>query len=118
MKSKNPQIKCSDGFTMSVQASEFAYCHPREDYPSEPYTHVECGYPSSKPTTVALRDYAELCGTDDYCKTVYGYVPIEVVQAELDAHGGIVEGRMPPNEPTKLELTDMYFKTINQEGGR
>ena len=96
MKERNPVIKCKDGFTISVQASEGAYCTPREDYPSTPYTHVECGYPSQDPTTKALRDCAER--VSDYTQTVYGWVPIEIVQAELDAHGGIVEGRFPSNE--------------------
>jgi len=96
-KPKNPEIECRDGFTVSVQADEGAYCTPRENYPSTPYTHVECGYPSSKPVTKELCEFAELCGTDQYTETVYGYVPIAIVQAELDAHGGIVEGRMPSN---------------------
>jgi hypothetical protein len=96
-KPKNPVIKCKDGFAMSVQADDGAYCEPREDYPDVPYTQVECGYPSAEPETVAFREYAEMCGTEDYCETVYGYVPIAIVQAELDAHGGIVEGRMPSN---------------------
>ena len=96
-KPKNPVIKCKDGFAMSVQASDGAYCTPREDYPNEAYTHVECGFPSADPETVAFREYAEMCGTEDYCETVYPYVPIGIVQAELDAHGGIVEGRFPSN---------------------
>ena len=95
MKERNPRIECEDGFTISVQASEGSYCTPREDYPRTPYTNVECGYPSSTPTTKALREYAELCGTDDYCRTVYGYVPVEIVEAELDAHGGIISGNIP-----------------------
>ena len=105
----NQVISCKDVFTMSVQGAEYSYCKPREDYPDKPYTNVECGYTSSKPTTMALLAYAELCGTDDYTETVYGWVPIEVVQAELDAHGGIVEGCMPSNEPTKEVLADIYF---------
>jgi len=96
-KPRNPVIECSDGFTMSVQADEGAYCTPRERYPSTPYTHVECGYPSSEPVTKELLEYAELVGTQDYCETVYPYVPIAIVQAELDAHGGITEGRLPSN---------------------
>ena len=80
---------------MSVQADEGAYCIPRENYNFTPHTHVECGFPSSKPTTDKLLDFAELCGTEDYTKTVYGFVPIEIVQAEFDAHGGIVEGKLP-----------------------
>jgi hypothetical protein len=96
-KPKNPVIKCKDGFTMSVQADGSAYCEPREDYPDVSYTQVECGYPSADPETVAFREYAEMCGTEDYCETVYSYVPVAIVQAEFDAHGGIVEGRMPSN---------------------
>lgn len=94
-KERNPAIKCADGFTMSVQARDGAYCTPREDYPPQPYTHVECGYPSSTPVTEELRTRAEQ--SDRYTDTVYGWVPIAVVQAEFDAHGGIVEGRLPSN---------------------
>ena len=94
---------------MSVQARDSAYCTPRADYPDTPYTAVECGYPSSKPITSDLRDFAELCGTDSYTDTVYPYTPTEVVQAELDAHGGIAEGCMPSNRPSKEDLTDSFF---------
>ena len=86
-KEHNPRIKCADGFTMSVQARDGAYCTPRVDYSSEAYTHVECGFPSSQPVTKELREYFD--------GGVYPYVPIAIVQAELDAHGGVVEGRMP-----------------------
>jgi hypothetical protein len=96
-KPRNPVIKCKDGFTMSVQADDGAYCEPREAYPIRKYTQVECGYPSSMPMTKELREYAEMCGTDQYTETVYPYVPIAIVQAELDAHGGITEGRLPSN---------------------
>jgi len=99
---------------MSVQARDSAYCTPREDYPDTPYTKVECGYPSSTPKTDGLRAYAELFGTQDYTETVYGYVPVEIVQAELDAHGGIVEGCMPSNEPTKEVLADIYFNDYSE----
>ena len=109
-KPHNPVITCKDGFTMSVQARDGAYCTPRSDYPDTPYTHVECGYPSSTPITEALRKFAECVISDmDYTDTVYGYVPTEVVQAELDAHGGIVEGCMPSNQPSKEDLVDSYF---------
>ena len=42
-----------------------------------------------------LKEFAELYGTDDYTDTVYPYVPVEIVQEELELHGGIVEGRLP-----------------------
>ena len=97
-KPKNPVIKCKDGFAMSVQADDGAYCEPRESYPDVPYSKVECGFPSSTPTTKELRECAELFDEPyDYCGTVYPYCKIEAVQAELDAHGGIVEGRLPSN---------------------
>jgi hypothetical protein len=117
MKAHNPRIVCKDGFSISVQARESAYCSPRSDH--GPYSMVECGYPSSKPKSKRFREFAELCGTssnwliatvfrllptflqkrlarpDDFCETVYGYVPVEIVQEELDLHGGIREGRFP-----------------------
>ena len=95
MKECNPRITCKDGFNISVQGSSFSYAKPREDNPPNGYTHVECGFPSTTPKTVELRNYAERFGGSDYTETVYGYVPVEVVQAELEAHGGIIDGVMP-----------------------
>ena len=95
IKEHNPRIECKDGFNISVQGSSFSYATPRVDNPPNGYTHVECGYPSTAPKTVELRNYAEMCGTQDYTETVYGYVPVEVVQAELEAHGGVTKGEMP-----------------------
>ena len=95
IKDYNPRITCNDGFSISVQGSEYSYATPRENNPPNGYTHVECGFPSTTPKTVELRNYAECFGDSDYTETVYGYVPVEVVQAELDAHGGIAVGCMP-----------------------
>lgn len=96
MKKCNPRIVCKDGFSISVQARSSAYCTPREDYPNTPYTDMECGFPSSNPITKEFRNYAE--GYEDkesYCGTVFSYVPIEVIEKELEEHGGIVEGSLP-----------------------
>ena len=93
MKAHNPRIVCRDGFSISVQARESAYCSPRSD--QGPYSMVECGYPSREPKSWKLKEFAELYGTDDYTDTVYPYVPVEIVQEELELHGGIVEGRLP-----------------------
>lgn len=101
MKAHNPRIVCADGFSMSVQAHEGSYCTPRMDYPAFPHTHVECGFPSSTPLSDDLKAYAEAfygCSDEsecDFTETVYGYVPVETVKAELQQHGGIVEGEMP-----------------------
>lgn len=93
MKAHNPRIVCRDGFSISVQARESAYCSPRSD--NGPYMMVECGYPSSEPKSWKLKEFAELLGTDDYTDTVYAYVPVDIVQEELDLHGGIKEGKLP-----------------------
>lgn len=86
MKKLNPNVICKDGFKLSIQASSTHYSAPRED--SGPYYQVECGFPSQPPLTAEFLEYAEMEG--DPCETVYPYVPIEVVLAELDAHGGVV----------------------------
>ena len=91
MKTHNPAIVCTDGFSISVQGSAFAYASPRSNV--GPYTHVECGFPSQKPYSEELCGYAE--NPSDYTGTVYGYVPVGVILAELDLHGGIKEGHMP-----------------------
>ena len=78
-----PRIFCNDGFSISVQASKFHYCRPRLDGIQD-YEAVELGYPSNEDELI--NDYAE---DDDYTKTVYGYVPIEVVEKLIEKHGGI-----------------------------
>ena len=83
----NPTIVCKDGFKISVQASNCHYCNPRDNI--GPYTHVECGFPSTKPLNPELLEYAE--DTEDYTKTIYGYVPEAVVWIEIALHGGIAE---------------------------
>ena len=45
MQKKNKIVRCADGFTMSVQANEGAYCTPRLDEAGS-YTEVEVGFPS------------------------------------------------------------------------
>ena len=92
MYSHNPRITCTDGFNISVQAHQGAYS--QRDTNGVPVT-VECGFPSTTPKTAELRNYAENFDNVGYTKTVYGFVPVEVVQAELDAHGGILDGCLP-----------------------
>ena len=81
---KRPRLYCNDGYSVSVQASEFHYCSPRlnglQDYKS-----VELGFPSIEDELI--NEYAD--GDDDYTDTVYGYVPIEIVEKLIEKHGGI-----------------------------
>lgn len=95
MKKFNPLIVCADGFSMSVQAHEHSYCTPRQA--EGPHTHMEGGFPSSAPLDPELLEMREnsFDPDGDPCETVYPYVPREVFEREFEAHGGIVEGKLP-----------------------
>ena len=84
------RIVCADGFNMSVQASEASYSEPRNN--SGPYTAVEVGFPSREDSI--LLQYAE--NPDRPTDSVYGWVPIDIVQLCIEAHGGMVFGELPP----------------------
>ena len=84
-------VECRDGFKISVQASSSHYCSPRNN--EGPYVQVEVGYPSAVEET--LLDYMD-GGTDHPTESVYGWVPVEVVAAIIERHGGIVSGDLPP----------------------
>lgn len=77
------RIECEDGFSLSVQATHGAYCSPRTNI--GPWSEVEVGFPSATPTEIM--SYAETPETPT--KTVYGYVPIRMVEALIEAHGGM-----------------------------
>ncbi len=97
MKAMNQTIVCKDGFSMSVQASEHHYCSPRVNYPGVPYERVEVGYPSAHPGDEMI-EYQESPGRNDPTDDVYPYVPVEIVERVIEAHGGIESGRMPAYE--------------------
>ena len=75
-------IVCGNGLKMSVQASSGHYCSPRNDV--GPWASVEVGFPAVK--CEELRAYAE--NPDDPCGTVYGWVPVEVVEQIIANNGG------------------------------
>jgi hypothetical protein len=108
-----PRIICQDGYSVSVQASEHMYCEPRytqwqnedgwnvingnnwlsSDTPSNfetdhftPYESVELGFPSEADDLIY--EYAE---GNDYTSTVYGYVPVKIVEQLIEKHGGFKE---------------------------
>jgi hypothetical protein len=83
-----PRIVCADGFSLSVQARHVCYCEPRGDFEPQYYS-VEVGYPSSKDDL--LMPYAEGGPDCDGTDTVYGYVPVDVVAAVIEKHGGIAK---------------------------
>ena len=84
--SRRARIKCADGFSMSVQGgTEYHYCSPREH--CNYYDEVEIGFPSDKEDLIMRFAEQEETPTD----TVYGYVPLEIVEAVAVKHGGVVE---------------------------
>lgn len=85
-----PPIVCKDGTRLSVQASRHCYSIPRDDV--GPYTHVEVGFPSIVPP-ITWEQYSDSGKLET--ETVYGYIPVALVERFIKAHGGIAEGSMP-----------------------
>ena len=77
-----PRIECADGFTMSVQAREQAYCEPRSD--EGPWSAVEVGFHSEKEGL--LMKLAE--SPSNPTGPVYGWVPVEVISEVIAKRGG------------------------------
>lgn len=80
----SPAMVLHDGTKLSVQASWGHYCSPRQDR-AIPYDSVEIGFPSVK--IDELMEYAE--DSDRPTDTVYGYVPVDVVNKVIESRGGI-----------------------------
>lgn len=78
-------VLCADGFKVSIQGgTSFHYCHPRRH--CDEYKEVELGYPSMEDDLII--EYAENSAAPT--QTVYGWVPIEIVEQLVEKHGGIV----------------------------
>ena len=87
--SLTPRVICADGLVLSIQASRFHYCSPRNDI--GPWSAVEVGYPTKR--VEALLPFAE--EAEKPTNTVYGYVPIGIVAQVIAEHCGFAkaEGR-------------------------
>ena len=105
----NEKVVCADGFSMSVQANENAYCTPRITG-AENYSAGEIGFPSH-PEEI-IKEWAE--DQDDLTGTVYGYVPVSVVTNVLAKHGGVVAGEGPAGV-ARLEAAPWTHKLSEQE---
>lgn len=98
------RIRCRDGFSLSVIAGAGTYSRPRPalldlgDTPNfmydvdadyrGPYTAVEVGFPSERPEPWAGCWETHCEDPNSPTDTVYGYVPVEMVRALIEAHGG------------------------------
>ncbi len=88
------RVVCNNGVSLSVQASEGHYCFPRDG--SGPYFEVEVGYieTPSKNKMIPPSEWKEY-SDGDFPSSVYGYVPIDMVQSFIESNGGIKSGDMP-----------------------
>jgi hypothetical protein len=83
---QTPQLVCEDGFAMSVQVGDCLYCSPRKDFEdARNYYQMEVGFPTQSESL--LLEYAEDLETPT--KSVYGYVPVEVINKVIAKHGGL-----------------------------
>jgi hypothetical protein len=99
MYKRNKVVICADGFEMSVQANEGAYCEPRLNNQKK-YNLVEVGYPSEEEELIM--PWAE--ESDKPTDTVYGWVPVDVVTNVIVKHGGMVTGQVPAGVIAPPEL--------------
>ncbi len=80
------RVFCISGLSLSIQGgASHHYCTPRQD--CNEYKEVEIGFPSKR--IKELLPYAE--NPDTPLKTVYGYVPIELIEKIVADNGGIDE---------------------------
>jgi hypothetical protein len=81
-----------DGSRISIQASDGHYCWPRESGRIT-YEEVEVGFPKHADGTPwnLETECPEFKPFEDYPGSqVYGYVPMEVVEAVVKRHGGVM----------------------------
>jgi len=94
----SPALVLMDGTDLSVQAGEYLYSEPREDFATL-YTAVEVGFPTFD-VPLEWLEYAE--DSNNPTGTVYPYIPIEMVLKYINAVG-IDPSKFPENfilEPT------------------
>lgn len=78
------RVEMNSGFTISIQASSFHYCHPRALVSPDLYESFELGFPSEIEPIISA--YGE---ESDTSETVFGRVPKDIVEALILKHGGI-----------------------------
>jgi len=105
----NEKVICADGFSMSVQANENAYCSPRMNGATL-YVEVEVGFPTEREELIMPWAESPARPTD----TVYAYVPASVVTNVIAKHGGMVSGEVPSGV-ARLEAGSWSHKYSSQE---
>lgn len=94
-----PAVKCADGFWISIQGHEGAYSKPRQTCYNI-YEYDEMEIKTSEVLPERFNQYR------DGDSSIYGYVPVEIIESLLVEHGGIAE--------TKLDDTFDFAALINE----
>jgi hypothetical protein len=81
-----PPMTCADGFSMSVQGHAGTYSRPRDDF-AKHYSAVEVGFPSAREEL--LMPFIDGGEDTDPTETVYGYVPLDIIEQVVAKHGGL-----------------------------
>jgi hypothetical protein len=80
--------ECKDGATLSIQASKYHYCTPRDN--EGPYSTIEVGFIIDKDgEQITPPESWKVHADGEFPSDVYGYVPVELVQEFCDSHGGL-----------------------------
>lgn len=82
---QSPRLILANGVCLSIQASEYHYCLPRETLPYSQYNEFEVGFPSEE--IEALMPYCD--DSSRPSESVYPYVPLEVLDAYIASVGGV-----------------------------
>jgi hypothetical protein len=81
-----PEMVCCDGLRLSVQGHFGGYSHPRDDFADE-YTAVEIM--GSRRADALLAEYERDCNAVGDDQMIYPYVPVAVIAAVIEKHGGL-----------------------------
>lgn len=122
-KNPSPRAKCADGFEMSVQARQSVHCTPeenRDDFEGD-YTEVEiaCWPQPELEDEFREEDQDPLFGRLPSGESVYPYISVEIVNAILKRHGGVVENArfLPPGVKSGYQenwLTERWEALLGQ----
>lgn len=83
-----PEIVCADGFRMSVQGHEMTYSIPKEICGE--FEAMEIGFPSEQEDLIM--EFID-SDTQPPTQSVYGYIPIDLIEKVVEKHGGIDEDK-------------------------
>ena len=80
------RVRCKDGFAMSVQASRYHACTPRDD--KGPYSAVEVGYPNQwEPLLLPFSNDPN--PKSGYAPIIYQNVPAKTLREVVERHEGL-----------------------------